>query len=82
MPHFPDETEYSEKYQNELNEYRHFLLPCAVYKSMVKDRLLLEQEWRELGVQQSRGWVHNEIHAPEPFILLFRRPLYTDPQTG
>ena len=28
------------------------------------------------------GWVHYEIHKPEPHILLFRRPLGTDPQTG
>lgn len=40
------------------------------------------QEWRSLGVQQSRGWVHYELHKPEPHILLFRRPKGTDPQTG
>jgi len=49
---------------------------------MPHNRLLLEHEWRALGVQQSRGWVHYEIHAPEPFILLFRRPTETDAQTG
>ena len=26
--------------------------------------------------------MHYEIHKPEPFILLFRRPLNTDPATG
>ncbi|RHY05146.1 hypothetical protein DYB37_010341 [Aphanomyces astaci] len=46
------------------------------------DRLLAEAEWRQLGVQQSRGWVHYAIHKPEPHILLFRRPLGTDPTTG
>eukprot|EP00427_Karlodinium_veneficum_P025753 CAMPEP_0169110854 /NCGR_PEP_ID=MMETSP1015-20121227/26743_1 /TAXON_ID=342587 /ORGANISM="Karlodinium micrum, Strain CCMP2283" /LENGTH=58 /DNA_ID=CAMNT_0009172691 /DNA_START=158 /DNA_END=334 /DNA_ORIENTATION=+ len=45
-------------------------------------RLLEEQEWRGLGVQQSRGWSHYEIHKPEPHILLFRRQLGTDPLTG
>ena len=45
-------------------------------------RLLNENEWRGLGVQQSRGWQHYEIHKPEPHILLFRRPLGTDPNTG
>lgn len=40
------------------------------------------QEWRNLGVQQSRGWVHYELHKPEPHILLFRRPIGTDPLTG
>lgn len=42
----------------------------------------LEQaEWRGIGVQQSRGWVHYAIHRPEPHIMLFRRPLnYGQPQ--
>jgi cyclin-dependent kinase regulatory subunit CKS1 len=31
---------------------------------------------------QSRGWVHYEIHKPEPHIILFRRELGTDPRTG
>jgi cyclin-dependent kinase regulatory subunit CKS1 len=82
MPHFPDEIEYSEKYQDDNYEYRHVLLPRHIYKQMPHNRMLFEQEWRSLGVQQSRGWVHYEIHTPEPFILLFRRPIVTDPQTG
>ena len=82
MPHFPDEIEYSEKYQDDEFEYRHVLLPKAIYRTMPRGRLLLEEEWRSFGVQQSRGWVHYEIHKPEPFILLFRRPLGTDPATG
>ena len=82
MPHYPDEIEYSEKYNDELFEYRHVQLPKNIYKAMPKGRLLSEQEWRALGVQQSRGWVHYEIHKPEPHILLFRRPLGTDPNTG
>ncbi|KAJ0021446.1 hypothetical protein Pint_32037 [Pistacia integerrima] len=36
---------------------------------------LSETEWRAIGVQQSRGWVHYAIHRPEPHIMLFRRPL-------
>ena len=82
MPHFPDEIEYSDKYTDDCYEYRHVLLPKHIYKKMTRGRLLTEQEWRALGVQQSRGWVHYEIHRPEPFILLFRRPLGTDPLTG
>lgn len=31
-----------------------------------------QQEWRSIGVQQSRGWTHYAIHKPEPHILLFR----------
>jgi hypothetical protein len=34
-----------------------------------------QTEWRGLGVQQSRGWVHYAIHRPEPHIMLYRRPL-------
>lgn len=33
----------------------------------------MQNEWRGLGVQQSRGWVHYAIHRPEPHIMLFRR---------
>lgn len=82
MPHYPDETIYSEKYKDELYEYRHVMLPKNLFKNMPRNRLLSEMEWRALGVQQSRGWAHYEIHKPEPFILLFRRPLGTDPNTG
>jgi hypothetical protein len=31
-----------------------------------------QNEWRGIGVQQSRGWVHYAIHRPEPHIMLFR----------
>lgn len=34
-----------------------------------------ETEWRNLGVQQSPGWIHYMMHSPEPHILLFRRPI-------
>lgn len=32
----------------------------------------MQTEWRNLGVQQSRGWVHYAIHKPEPHIMLYR----------
>jgi len=32
----------------------------------------VQNEWRGIGVQQSRGWVHYAIHKPEPHIMLFR----------
>ena len=82
MPHYPDEIEYSEKYSDDLYEYRHVLLPKTLYKQMPKGKLLSETEWRNLGVQQSRGWTHYDIHKPEPHILLFRRPIGTDATTG
>jgi cyclin-dependent kinase regulatory subunit CKS1 len=61
---------------------RHVILPKHVAKAIPKGRLLTEHEWRSVGVQQSRGWVHYAIHRPEPHVLLFRRPLNTDPVTG
>mmetsp|Transcript_30537 Transcript_30537/g.55358 ORF Transcript_30537/g.55358 Transcript_30537/m.55358 type:complete len:103 (+) Transcript_30537:58-366(+) len=88
MPHYPEEIEYSEKYQDQRYEYRHVILPKAILKEMYgifapgKPRLLTENEWRGLGVTQSRGWQHYETHRPEPHILLFRRLLGTDPTTG
>lgn len=58
------------------------ILPKEVARTLPKGRLLSDAEWRALGVQQSRGWLHYAIHRPEPHILLFRRPLGTDPLTG
>lgn len=37
------------------------------------DASMTQSEWRGLGVQQSRGWVHYAIHRPEPHIMLYRR---------
>ena len=74
--------EYSEKYGDDKFEYRHVILPKELAKNLPKNRLLGEQEWRGIGVQQSRGWQHYAVHRPEPHILLFRRPLGTDPVSG
>lgn len=69
------QIQYSEKYYDDTYEYRHVILPPDIAKLLPKNKLLSEAEWRNLGVQQSRGWVHYAIHRPEPHILLFRRPL-------
>mmetsp|Transcript_46585 Transcript_46585/g.85358 ORF Transcript_46585/g.85358 Transcript_46585/m.85358 type:complete len:93 (+) Transcript_46585:78-356(+) len=87
MPHFPEDIEYSEKYKDDEYEYRHVTLPSHLVNQLFQlygsnPRLLHENEWRGLGVEQSLGWVHYMIHRPEPNILLFRRALGTDPQTG
>ena len=71
----PEQIRYSEKYFDDVFEYRHVVLPQSIAKLVPKDKLLSEQEWRMLGVQQSRGWIHYAIHRPEPHILLFRRAL-------
>ena len=63
----------SERYYDDIYEYRHVVLPPEIAKRLPKGRLMSEAEWRQLGVQQSRGWVHYAIHRPEPHIMLFRR---------
>ena len=50
MPHFPEEIEYSEKYFDDVYEYRHVLLPKEIYKKAPRGRLMTEGEWRALGV--------------------------------
>ncbi|KAL9987385.1 hypothetical protein ACROYT_G001679 [Oculina patagonica] len=64
---------YSEKYYDDIFEYRHVLLPKEIAKLVPKRHLMSETEWRSLGVQQSQGWEHYMKHDPEPHILLFRR---------
>ncbi len=66
--------QYSDKYKDNEYEYRHVILPASLYK-LIPRRLLMEREWRKLGVQQSKGWIHYMIHKPEPHILLFRRKI-------
>ncbi len=56
---------------------RHVILPQDIAKLVPKTHLMTESEWRNLGVQQSPGWIHYMMHAPEPHILLFRRPVPT-----
>ena len=82
MPHYPEKIEYSSKYQDKIYEYRHVLLPKEVFEKVPHRRLLSENEWRSLGLQMSKGWVHYTIHKPEPHILLFRRPIGTNGDTG
>lgn len=57
-------------------EYRHVLLPKEFAKNLPK-RIFTELEWRQIGIQQSRGWEHYAIHRPEPHIFLFRRKIGT-----
>ncbi len=54
-------------------EYRHVILPKEIAKKVPKGRLLTEQEWRHLGVQQSLGWVHFMIHEPGEKISNYKK---------
>jgi cyclin-dependent kinase regulatory subunit CKS1 len=67
--------QYSDKYQDDEYEYRHVILPNNIYKLIPRGRLLSDKEWRDIGIQQSRGWIHYALWKPEPHILLFRRLL-------
>lgn len=79
MVKYPAEITYSDKYGDGSHEFRHVILPERIARAMYKltacRRLLEETEWRSLGVEQSPGWAHYEIHRREPHILLFQRPL-------
>ncbi|KAL9965056.1 hypothetical protein ACROYT_G028783 [Oculina patagonica] len=66
---------YSDKYSDEIYEYRHVILPKDLAELVPRTHLMTESEWRNLGVQQSPGWTHYLIHEPEPHVLLFRRPV-------
>uniref|UniRef100_A0A3B3Z9L4 Cyclin-dependent kinases regulatory subunit n=1 Tax=Periophthalmus magnuspinnatus TaxID=409849 RepID=A0A3B3Z9L4_9GOBI len=55
---------YSDKYDDDKYEYRHVMLPKDIAKRVPKTHLMSESEWRNLGVQQSQGWVHYMIHQP------------------
>ncbi|KAI8616585.1 cyclin-dependent kinase regulatory subunit-domain-containing protein [Chytriomyces sp. MP71] len=68
-----DEIMYSARYSDDHHEYRHVNLPREIARWVPQGRLMIEQEWRSLGVKQSPGWYHYMLHAPEPHILLFKR---------
>ena len=46
---------YSEKYNDDEFEYRHVHIPREWVKFTPRDRLMTEQEWRELG--ELRFWI-------------------------
>jgi len=83
LDEFINSIHYSDRYSDDHYEYRHVMLPKGMLKMIPKDyfdsetgalKILQEDEWRGLGITQSLGWQHYEIHVPEPHILLFKRP--------
>ncbi|KZP17902.1 CKS-domain-containing protein [Athelia psychrophila] len=83
LEEYIEKIHYSDKYTDDEFEYRHVILPKPLLKLIPKSyfdpddsgvlRILDEQEWRGIGITQSLGWQHYEVHAPEPHVLLFRR---------
>jgi len=90
LEEYLERIHYSERYSDDEYEYRHVILPKPLFKLIPKQffnpddsgtlRLLSEAEWRGIGITQSLGWEHYEVHAPEPHVLLFRRPKDFDEQ--
>lgn len=68
-----DRIHYSDRYSDDLYEYRHVILPKPLFKMIPKKffnpdntgtlRLLEEPEWRGIGITQSLGWEHYEVHG-------------------
>ena len=84
MPRFLNEPEYSDKYQDECYEFRHIILTKWQYK-IIRDipGLISEDIWRnKLGLKVSNGWTNYSRYAGEPHVLLLRRPLGMDLETG
>lgn len=82
---FPGQIEYSEKFQDDLYEYRYVILTKEVATKMFellndKKTTLGEVDWRDLGITMSKGWIHHESY--QPHTMLFKRPLGTDPRNG
>ncbi|KAJ5677443.1 uncharacterized protein N7477_003076 [Penicillium maclennaniae] len=81
LDEFIDSIHYSARYSDDKYEYRHVQLPKNMLKKIPTDyfdsskgtlKLLWEEEWRALGITQSLGWEHYEVHEPEPHIMLFK----------
>ncbi|KAI9669315.1 MAG: Cyclin-dependent kinases regulatory subunit (Cell division control protein cks1) [Alyxoria varia] len=81
LDEFVDMIHYSARYSDDDYEYRHVQLPKNMLKVIPREyfdgsrgtlKLLWEDEWRGLGITQSLGWEHYEVHEPEPHILLFK----------
>ena len=64
-------TEIKENFSLTSCNCRHVILPKEIAKRL-PNKLMREDEWRNLGVQQSEGWVHFMRHNPGKHIHLFR----------
>ena len=40
MPHYPEDIEYSDKYQDDFYEYRHVILPKHIFKKITRGILI------------------------------------------
>jgi cyclin-dependent kinase regulatory subunit CKS1 len=65
--------QYSEITDDCLYLYRQVVANREVAAAVIEKGLLGENEWRDLGIQMSRGWNHYTIYSLDPSILLFRK---------
>ncbi|KAI0473753.1 regulatory subunit of cyclin-dependent kinase [Xylariaceae sp. FL0804] len=81
LDEYIESIHYSPHYSDDQFQYRHVQIPKGMLKaipSLYHDpskgtlKLLWEDEWRNMGITQSLGWEHYEVHEPEPHILLFK----------
>eukprot|EP00435_Cladocopium_sp_Y103_P059767 s1255_g21.t1 len=77
-----DDIDYSDKYCDDIYEYRRVTVPREMLPTLPTGRTMEEWEWRQNGIVMSRGWEHYDQHLPEAHVLLFRRVIGTDPRTG
>ena len=70
----PFKFSYSKIYRDDRYEYINVKLPEQSQYS-AKSKLYTESEWQMSGVNLDSGWQHFAIYAPEPKVLMFRRPL-------
>lgn len=64
---------YSDKYADDEWEYRHVILPKQLLKQLPEEyfdqnepgvlKKLTDEQWRSIGIQQSPGWEHYEVHG-------------------
>ncbi|KAJ8469375.1 hypothetical protein ONZ45_g16912 [Pleurotus djamor] len=73
LEEYIDKIHYSDRYSDDIYEYRHVILPKPLLKMIPKNyfnpddsgtlRILKEAEWRGIGITQSLGWEHYEVHG-------------------
>jgi cyclin-dependent kinase regulatory subunit CKS1 len=57
-----EKPEYSERYFDDQFEYRYVVLPREMAAELKNKKILTEDEWRGMGITQSRGWAHYGFH--------------------
>lgn len=76
MPYYPSTIKYSDKLKTKEYEYVNVTLPKVYLPKLTKNKLLIESEWKSLGIELSNGnWENFMIYKPEPHVLLFRKKL-------